>query len=334
MTNSLLFLQAPLKMAAVLNCYEYEKSLGNNIIILLPARLQSMKLFIEQLQLDSEVLVLENMIHKTLFNLSANKSAIAKNGLLIRDIIGKSGSFFFTDLFDPDMTLILPFISNYTPTQIQSKVDIQEGCDYEKIQRKVSLYHKLLSKVLSKLYHVSLIACKVGFYSFYTFDNRVYKFPAIDYSDTSVIARYKIRTINHSGRSVIFFSNPNDGFFCTDEEYAKASVDAVRYLQEKGYYVAAKGHPREGSEEHVGKICDFVIPGYIPAEFIDLTQFDFAIGFFSTALCTASFIIPAYSLMNIPLISDEAQYKLCMSYFERCDNKVVFVDKLDEIIMN
>lgn len=332
MAKSLIFLQAPLKMAAVLNCYDNEKSQGNSVVIVLPARLKSMLDFITCLHVDSEVFVLEDMVHRSLLNIPANKRSISRNKILINYLAGSNGRFFFTDLFDPDLALLLQAINHLNPTQIQTKVDIQVGSDYEKLQNDVSVYHKICAKLFSKIYHSTFVACKVGFYLFYTFDNRVHKLPAIDYSDTSIIERYRIKTINHSGKSVIFFSNPNDGFFCTDDEYGMVSVDVVRFLQKKGYFVAAKGHPREGSEKHVDAICDYVIPGYIPAEFIDLKQFDFAIGFFSTALCNASFVIKGYSLMKIPKISDRLQYERCMGFFDRCDNRVVFIGKFEDML--
>ncbi len=332
MANSLIFLQAPLKMAAVLNCYEKEKAQDNTVVIVLPARLQSMISFVEFLNIDAKVIVLKNMIHRTLLNFPINKFSIAKNGKLLIKVAGIDGRFFFTDLFDPDMALLLKYIRILNPTQIQSRTDIEVGSDYEKLQSEVPFSHKMMAKLYSKIYKCAFVACKVAFYSFYTFDNRIHRLPAIDYSDTSVVERYRIKTITNMGKSVLFFSNPNDGYFCTDQEYGKVSLDAVRFLQNNGYYVAAKGHPREGSEKHVDEVSDYVIPGYIPAEFIDLSQFDFAIGFFSTALCSASFVIKSYSLMKLPKISDISQYKYCMDFFDRCDNRVIFISKYEDML--
>lgn len=332
MANSLIFLQAPLKMAAVLNCYENEKIQGNSVVIILPARLKGMSEFIKCLKIDSEVVVLENMVQRTLLNFFSNKCSIARNEALINSVAASNGRFFFTDLFDIDLTLLLKDVTQLKPTQIQSKVDIEVGEDYEKYQRDVSVYQKLCAKLYSKIYHSSFIACKVGSYSFFTFDNRVHKLPVIDFSDTSVIERFLIKTINHTGKSVIFFSNPNAVPFCSDEEYGKVGVDVVRFLQSKGYFVAAKGHPRTGSEKHVGETCDYVIPSYIPAEFVDLRQFDFAIGFFSTALCNASLKIRGYSLMKIPSKSNRSLYEECMSYFDECNNQVSFIEKFEDML--
>ena len=75
------------------------------------------------------------------------------------------------------------------------------------------------------------------------------------------------------------------------------------------------------------QICDNEVPSYIPSEYLDITSFEFAIGFVSTSLCSESEEIKSYSVLPMCEIIDEREKKFWVKYLsEMKGSKVVFLN--------
>lgn len=123
-------------------------------------------------------------------------------------------------------------------------------------------------------------------------------------NDKEIERKYKFVPQCKGDNLVIFFTEPYRNKFHTQGDYDRMNKDIVRLLQDKGYKVLMKGHPRIGEYMPIASMVDESIPAYVPSEFIDYTIFKFAIGFVSTSLCNASVYIPTFSVLDMCNITD------------------------------
>ena len=72
-------------------------------------------------------------------------------------------------------------------------------------------------------------------------DCKAYHLPVIDYSDTSIINKYKIK-ITDSSDGIIFYTSPYLSELYIKEDFYKINKDIIDILHQKGYMVFESRH--------------------------------------------------------------------------------------------
>lgn len=334
MKRSIIFCQASAKVTSVLNCYEHERNEGRKIQIIV-RNVPNLVHFFKYLRLDAEILYFDK-IQKKKFHFWEKKEQVKKD-LASLCLDEKSDiRIFFTDIYeDVYMGLYLKYLRNYQPVHILSHLEISEWkANYGKVLIREHLPFKL--RIKEQLYTY------IYGYSFkYSLEDRwiialnvlKYNYPRIDYSEKSIISKYRKSICDAHQRSVLFFTEPYRNKFQSEENYDMMNKRIVTALHENGYKVYVKGHPSLGCYQGVLDMCDLEIPSYIPSEYLDISAFEFAIGFVSTALCSASEIIKAYSVLPMCEIIDNKERKYWEKYLVNMKgSNIIFVDDFSEIV--
>ena len=329
MHKSYIFMQASLKMNAVLNCYETEIARGRDVSIVLPYCMRETMFFFEKIHLNARVFVLEELTGKHWLLYSFFYKRQIKKFL---DQIGIDNNthFFFTDVNDFRVGFLLPFLKECNPTQILVKQDLIAGPNYQIEFKSKNIKRILYTKLLSFFYNTHFFAANEYGGEFMWTDCKAYHLPVIDYSDTSIINKYKIK-ITDSSDGIIFYTSPYLSELYSKEEFYKINKDIIDILHQKGYMVFVKNHPLSGGVGIIDDLADEIIPSFIPGEYLDLSSFNFAIGFLSTAIATAAEIIPSYSVLNVGRVKDTKLRDSYVEYLEDYNPNVIFLNSLEEI---
>lgn len=153
-----------------------------------------------------------------------------------------------------------------------------------------------------------------------------------DDEEKQIIKKYTYKPNVVGIKNVVFFTEPYRNRFHDQNDYISMNIRIVNELHKKGYKVILKGHPRLGICEEIKQSVDDVIPNFIPSEFINYADFDFAIGFVSTALCGTAGIIPTYSVLDMCLITDKHLADYWRSFINRNSNdSVIFLRDFSKI---
>jgi hypothetical protein len=329
MKKVILFCQAPGELNNLLSSYEQFKNEDSSITIVC-LKLDSLKKFLDKLNLNARIvhfpeapISLKNPLKWF------DKRKITKNNLSKIDT--KDNFVVFNSKFDLQLACYLHgFDKSNTIIYKRCRDNIAMARESKK---NIGIVYKLKAFFLS-IYTKSKIEY-VKRESRYCEVIEIDRYPIdiTDYIvDESLYEKYYIKLPNDYENAVIFFSEPFQDCFQTKQEYDDLNIKIVHQLKEMKYSVVVKGHPRKGVHLDVEKIVDHIIPGYIPSEFIDLKSFRFAVNFFSTALCSASFIIPAYSLIGMYEIRDLDTYNYWKEYIgESSNNQVKIIESFEEL---
>lgn len=335
--ESVIFCQAPLKIAATLNCYKKEIAMNRRVVIVV-MNAKNMYDFLKQLKLNAELLFFErpnNKGHRFLLYRRIKKKAvdnISKLNLL-GYVLNKETNVFFTDICDNwEIGLYLKLLEKCKIYKIQDRLDIIRGIDVIDSDRKgVTLKMRLKEKLYYILYGFPWVYAKIDHWTLKV-DLSCFNYPLLDFSDMNICNEYMISVPNKGKKTVLFFTEPYRNHFQSQEDYEKLNIVVVESLHKMGYRVGVKGHPRIGCNVNALKIADFEIPSYVPAEFLDLKCYDFVIGFVSSSLCSSSNQLKAYSILPMCQIQDKEEVDYWYSYLSKLSNdKVIFIDNFEKL---
>lgn len=329
MKKVVLFCQAPGEMNNLLS--SYEEMLSENVsIVIICLKLKSLKLFLDELNLQAEIV----FFNEVPISLKKPLKWFYKNRIVKRNLSKISLSdahIVFFSKFDLQLACYLHAFKN------SESLTYKKGRDGIAISREsnknIKLIYRLKALLLS-LYTKSKIeiikrehrlceVIKINKYPMKIQDFRIQDF---------IYEKYSIKYPVKSDKSVLFFSEPFQFSFQTKEEYDHLNIELVKYLKKMKYTIFAKGHPRKGLHPEVKLIVHNLIPDYIPSEFISLKEFKFAVNFFSVALCSASFKIPAYSLIGMYNIRDFDTYNYWKQYIdETSEDRVKIISSFNQL---
>lgn len=335
MSNSYIFCQAPTKIPATLLCYENEYKLGNRVTIIV--NVENTAKFFRLLGLNANVECLTAFVIKRSTLLESSRlKRIVKNDILRLGIDSTyTNRIFFTDICDNFMMgLYLAKLKKHPIFKIQAQIDIKNGLDKRFERLGVPFKLKVKERLFSMVFGYHFLYTRIDHWTL-TLDIRKYDYPLLDFSDMSVCNRYLIALPGEGCHRVIFFTEPYRNKFQTEENYMAINKKIITTLQSKNYKVGVKGHPRIGLPEGIKEMADFEIPAYIPSEFIDIKGFDFAIGFVSTSICSASSEIKSYSVLPMCTVIDESQVIYWRDYIDKLSNgKVLYLSDFNQIEPN
>ena len=328
MKKVILFCQAPGEVNNLLSSYEEMIKIKVSVTIIC-LKIKTLKLFLEELNLDAQIVFfpevpisLKNPIKWF------KKNTIVKKNLAQIDF--RNSDIIFYSKFDLQLACYLHIIKN------SSSLTYKRGRDNIAMSREskinIGLTYRIKAFFLS-IYTKSKIEfikredrlCEV-------IDINKYSFKIEDFEiKESIYEKYCIK-FPIKKNSVIFFAEPFQNSFQTKKEYDYLNIALVKYLKKANYKIFVKGHPRKGLHSDVKLMVDNIIPDYIPAEFINLQDFKFAVNFFSVALCSASFKIPSYSLIGMYEVRDFAAYNYWKQYIgESSNNQVKIIESFEDL---
>ena len=129
--------------------------------------------------------------------------------------------------------------------------------------------------------------------------------PIEPYIDPRVVERHRFRIDSVSGRTAVLFvwDDGEVGFLRDPEESFRWMVDC---LLRQGFRVYVKPHPRLGHPGFLERMNVWMLPAGVPAEFLDLEQFDVRVGVDSLALARTALVSgsPSVSLVNVVSFRD------------------------------
>ena len=325
--KSIIFCQAPSRIGEVLNCYEQERKERREVVIVV-RNTHNCYLFLNELHLNAIVLFFDNPpSQRDVFTVKKKiKDDIKTLNIEIEDRI------FFTDYDDdPFMGIYLAALNTHPIIWISPLTVLPTSID----RKGLPFIYKLRERVFSIMYGYSFRYTRIDHWSL-SINKQKYHYPEAKFKDLSVFSRYKIQPDVDfaSGQHVIFFTEPYRNKFHTQQDYDNLNRLIIEELHKLGFKVSVKGHPRIGCHPLAQEMCDYVISNYIPSEFLDVSNFKFAIGFVSTSLCSASEQIKAYTVLPMCKVVDEKQYNYWIDYVQRNQKTgyVHFIKEFKEIL--
>lgn len=333
--QSIIFCQSPANIVAVLNCYENELREKRNITIIIRNTI-NIKKFIDILNLNAKIIYFEDNF-SLIKEYSKIKKIVQQKIKELNIINNKYTHVFFTDICDdPLIGLFLKKLGNCSIYWIKGPQIIGQLTNDELHkslkQKNRPLRYKIREIIYSFLYGYSYKFIQREHWAI-TINILKYKYKNIDYSNTSVIERFKVNLTDNQSKNVLFFTEPYRNKFQTKENYDQLNITTINELHKIGYKIAVKGHPRIGCQKEVLELADFEIQSFIPSEFLNYNQFDFAIGFTSTALCFSSQFIKSFSILPMCEIINKKEADYWSNFLRNYPNSnVIFLKTYNDLI--
>ena len=329
--ESIIFCQAPLKIPAVLNCYHHELNSKHCSVTIVVRNTETAFKFIKSLKLDAQVLFFQDQ--NFAFPYKKSKKSVKENlrNLNLKDI--ETLRVFFTDVCDdPTMGCYLAALKGAKIFKIQSKLDLFLDKELINGRRKIPFILRVKEYLMTLMIGYRYRYAKIDHWT-PALNLKKNQISLLDYSDMDICKKYQYNIpIGNDKPRVLFLTEPYRNKYQLKDDYDSLNVSIVKSLQEKGFSVGVKGHPRIGCHKDVIKLADFEIPSYIPAEFINLNDFVFSIGFVSSSLCSASTQITAYSVLPMCNIINQVEADYWYDYLNRLsENKVIFIRQFSDI---
>jgi hypothetical protein len=152
---------------------------------------------------------------------------------------------------------------------------------------------------------------------------------APDYCSTVKKYAWAPPSIPGDGNNLLFFP----GCDALTKNLKQVTLEIIQRLQERGFCIFVKPHPRLGCPGWLLDLGVKQIPRHVPAEFVDLSFFSGVVGYESTALAVAAKLgnVPCVSLIDLldyHQASSPSFYKDYVSKYS--EGKVVFAANLRE----
>ena len=279
--TSVIFCQSAICVGATLVCYEIEKQKKNDVIIVV-RNVETIFRFLKTLKLEAEVFWLDKYSIKKsyIFNQSDIIRHIQEDFNRLNITRQKISHVYFTSVCnDLLMGCYLNHFDRDIIVKLQTDVDIKNHLDdYIIPQVKVSFRMKLLKLFYSLVLRYKIRIQYVGTPVF-AIDIGYYRYPLLDGSSQEIFKKYLYKpSLSDEKNALVFASECAQEVFGDREKYVAVFVECVKSLQEKGYHVYVKGHPRLGVLKEALCLSSEEIPSFIPSEFIDYKSFSCAYG--------------------------------------------------------
>jgi hypothetical protein len=120
------------------------------------------------------------------------------------------------------------------------------------------------------------------------------------------------------------------------QNYPEITSSIIKHLKNNSYHIYLKPHPRLGYSQFLAPFIDNYVESYIPAEFIDETQFDFIIGVDSSALSYFANRkkVKVFSFINIHNYKSNVVKIRSYEYLLQLVNgsgEIIFIDNITEL---
>jgi hypothetical protein len=157
--------------------------------------------------------------------------------------------------------------------------------------------------------------------------------------EPSVFTQFLHQIPPESQGSVLFLDDSNAGIkdALGVMDYPSVTAHFIMTMVSKGINVYIKPHPRVGMSSDWSEVEGVsLIPDYVPAEFIDLSQFSCVVSYTSSALCAMAKRrgIPCYSSVELYSHISAKAKAIVVAYIEKESEKnVVIVKSLPALVV-
>jgi hypothetical protein len=328
--KAIIFCQAPAELANSL-C-QYEKCLkGEYSIYIICLHSKKIYNFLVFLNLKANIFYFEEPYPKyNPFNYFLNKKLVRNNLLKFNIKKTKKIFIFFASRIDTYIGMYLRKLLKYTIYYVKNYDSITINTEIDNNVPITSTFKALLTSLIigfrcSASYADGRLGTILNLKGY-----NIIEVPFI--LDKSIFIRYRYNNIifDKYDKKVILFTEPYRNKYQTKDNYDTMNISMVKELKERGYFVCMKGHPRIGSHPLLKDMIDIEIPDFIPSQFLDLNDFNFVIGFTSSALCDSP--VDSYSVLEMCEITDIQ----CKEYFKNilekiAPGKIKYIHSYDEL---
>lgn len=135
-------------------------------------------------------------------------------------------------------------------------------------------------------------------------------------------------------KKIIFFLSPCDTSYLIKSNYNQTIIEIINLFKQTDFLVCVKGHPRMGLPIGLENHIDFVIPSYVPGEFIDHDMFSMFFGIDTKVIAhyAGENLSNCYSLIKMFQNSNKQKYDSIINYLTlQSNSKIKFCRSLEEL---
>ena len=150
--------------------------------------------------------------------------------------------------------------------------------------------------------------------------------------DKKVFKLFSYKIKNNNKKSILYLEMDYKKSNFIDN-YEKVTIDVMKIIKSKGYYIYLKAHPRLGYSNFLNEYVDDFINQDIPAEFIDVQKFDYILGISSSAIAFFSKIsnVKVFSLLELYQYNSEDVKKRAIQYLCDLSDNLEYFDSLNDL---
>jgi hypothetical protein len=328
----LIFCQAPADIKYALTIYERYKN--DSDISIFTINVEGMYEFINNLNLDLASLV---HIHYPEYKIK-NPISILKAKKYIRKkykqfFINRERYhiYYFSNHYD--------FLTFYFLRRLSDSSSIFFVNHYDDLVSKN--FKKPIFNIKDSVKMLILNSLSGCFLKFYSFNNRIIpKFPykkfkikelKTDILDDEIYRKYAYN-IKAVGKKILYLEM-DYGKVDLFDNYKKTTISFIEILREKGYKIYLKPHPRLGYSKFLDEYIYKIVNKDVPAEFIEIDNFDYVLGISSSAIAYFSKKQQSkvFSLLELYEYKSYEVKTRAKEYLEELTNHVNFLKNIKEI---
>lgn len=281
----IVFIQAPADLRYALSIYEKNKE---KEFLFCVVNVEGIYRFVKGLLLQKTEVVFIEYINYSLKNPLSILKAKAKFNSLCKMFksISADEIYFFSRIDDWVTSGLISLFSKKENIPI-FYCNHYDDKGLEKINKRTIYYlkHWLHSKVAYYLTNSSFTCRFFGKpleFSFWKYKIKEIKLDAkVDVNQEFL---YHLNNIDIKTKNILFFLTQEDLDFMKEKSKIKITDLLKKISKKDNIDLYLKGHPRLGTPEEIKNEFSYIIPDYIPSEFIDYKNFSLIIGLGTTAL--------------------------------------------------
>lgn len=334
--NKVIFCQAPADIPFVLTIYKKYNDIS--LISIYVINVQGMFDFFIDLNLNVDELVYIPYSLKNLKSINAILKEKKRINLLYKKYfasIRNADVYFFAKYED---WLTAAFVSRLSKNKSinVNYVDHNDNLgELYKSKSIISLKIVLYLSILKFVTNVWFKANKIEILPEFPFSNYAIQKIHLDVEKSVFIKhQYNFNFSESEKINAILFVSPCEVTIFDSVEYDKTLQEVIEVLKKVGFSTFVKGHPRLGLPNNIENIVDFVIPSYVPGEFINSNLFGLCLGIDTTAITHFAKYekIPTYSLAKFFPASRLHLHDVAIEYLKQQSNdKIRFCDTMNDL---
>jgi hypothetical protein len=334
MKKIILFIQAPADIQYALTIYKRNKS--NTEISIFCINVEGIYNFIKNLNLNLKQLI---FIPYDLTLKIKNPISIYSSKKKLEQIyenyftnIENTKVFFFSHFFD--------YITFYCLSKLANRNEIKFINHYDD-QISKNYYRDRFSFKTSFLKITYYYLTTIWFRLFRFNNKRILEFPFEKYGieevkdnilDENIHKEYSYRVNDNEKKRILFLEMDYKkiDFF---DDYKKTTISIVEQSDKKGYKIYLKPHPRLGYSKFLDQYIHKVINKDVPAEFIEIENFDYILGISSSAIAYFSKENnkKVYSLLELYQYNDVSIKQRAKEYLKDLCSHINYLNSIEEI---
>jgi hypothetical protein len=336
--NILIFCQAPADIQYVLTIYEKYKE--TNSISIFVINVKGIFDFIDQLNLKLEQFVFIPYELKSIKNIRHLFNERKRIKSLVR--------FYFSDIQGSEVYFFSRYEDWLTAFFVHeisaNKYVVINYCNHYDIAAEV--LPKTSKLTIRMVFYLVLLRYLTGIWFKVNYRDKLPEFNVNKYEikevkfllDSNLFTRYQFYNKPRLTKKlrILFFIAPCDEKIFMIEEYNRILIDIIEGFRKEGYFITVKGHPRIGTPKLIKDKVDFIIPEYVPGEFINKNEFDLFLGINTSAIIhyTKDKDIPTYSLMEIFPANNVALHTGIINFLkQQSGGKIKFIKSIKDLMV-